>query len=88
MAKFLNINHFAPTALLRFQLRQRMLKLRNIVDDKLEEFGTFESRLHELLYLEEAPIKYFGSEFAAWPRPAATKTGWCAALHRPRRLVG
>jgi len=29
MAQFLNMNHFAPTALLRFQLRQRLKRLRN-----------------------------------------------------------
>jgi len=28
MAKFLNMNHYAPTALLRFQLRQRLKRLR------------------------------------------------------------
>jgi len=29
MAQFLNMNHFAPTAILRFQLRQRLKRLRN-----------------------------------------------------------
>ena len=29
MAQFLNMNHFAPTALLRFQIRQRLRRLRN-----------------------------------------------------------